>query len=87
VLVVGARGTLDHRPRDHWIDGLHAGDLVVGNDAATLPASLRVRMCRAGTDMEIRLAAHAPRARDGALRFDAVAFGAGGLAHADRGAR
>jgi S-adenosylmethionine:tRNA ribosyltransferase-isomerase len=77
VLVVRAHGGLEHLARDRWTDMLDAGDLVVANDAATLPASLRVRHLRSGLDMEIRLAAHAERAHDGALRFDAVAFGAG----------
>jgi len=77
VLVVSAQGALEHRARERLIDALRAGDVVVANDAATLPASLRVRHLRSGIDMEMRLAAHAPRARDGALRFDAVAFGAG----------
>ena len=77
VLVVAGDGALAHRRRADWIDALHDGDLVIANDAATLPASLQARHVRTGLAVEVRLAAHAPRAGDGALRFDAVAFGAG----------
>ncbi len=50
---------------------VHAGDLIVLNDAATMPALLRGRTAR-GEEVEVRLAAHAG---DGA--FVAVLFGEG----------
>jgi len=77
LLIVGADGSLTHLLRADWVEALHPGDLVVANDAATLPASLHTRHVRSGSRVELRLAGHAPRARDGALRFVAVAFGAG----------
>lgn len=77
VLVVGADGTQRHAARATWYEHLAPGDLVVANDAATLPASLFARHAASGARVELRLAAHASRADDGALRFAAVAFGAG----------
>ena len=77
VLVVGPNATWAHRPRARWIEALRAGDLVIANDAATLPASLAAQHARTRRRLELRLAAHASRADDGALRFAAVAFGAG----------
>ena len=64
-------------PRAHWPMLLQAGDVVIGNDAATLPASLRVVHARTGAALEIRLAGHVPPQRDGRARFDVVAFGSG----------
>jgi S-adenosylmethionine:tRNA ribosyltransferase-isomerase len=61
-------GTLRHAQLDALPDFLCAGDLVIVNDAATLPASLRLT----SHDAELRLAAHAP---EGAFR--AVVLGAG----------
>ena len=40
LLWVRADGAVVHREREHLADLLRAGDLVVANDAATLPASL-----------------------------------------------
>jgi len=77
LLVVDRDGGLAHRPRGRWIDYVHAADVVVANDAATLPASLRTTLERTGDAIEVRLAAHAPRSASGELRFDAVLFGAG----------
>ena len=77
LMIVHADGMLEHGPRARWLDALRAGDLVIANDAGTLPASLRVRHRRTGRSIELRLAAHVPRGDDGALRFAAVAFGDG----------
>jgi len=77
VLVIGAHGELAHHRRADWIDPLGPDDVVVANDAATLPGSLGALHMRTGRDIEVRLAAHAPRARSGEPRFDAVIFGAG----------
>jgi S-adenosylmethionine:tRNA ribosyltransferase-isomerase len=77
VLVVRRDGALEHRMRARWLDALQGGDLVVANDAATLPASLRAHHGKSGRAVELRLAAHVPRDDDGAPRFAAVAFGEG----------
>lgn len=50
-------GAVDHRPFTDLPDVLRPGDLVVVNDAGTLPASLPGRT-RAGAPLELRLVAH-----------------------------
>jgi len=77
LLVAHADGTQLHAPRATWYAHLAPGDVVIGNDAATLPASLFARHVPTNRAVEIRLAGHAPRAVDGALRFAALIFGAG----------
>jgi len=72
LLYVRADGAMQVLPRHRWIDLLRAGDLVVANDAATLPASLHGTHVRSGASIEIRLAGRT--VDDG---FMAVAFGAG----------
>ena len=44
LLVVDAQRNLIHVPRSAFVDFLHADDLVIANDAATLPASLFVML-------------------------------------------
>src|SRR6185295_16812048 len=59
-------------------DLLFAGDLVVANDAATLPASLGGTHLPSGATIELRLAGRASLgAPDETPRFRAVVFGAG----------
>ena len=53
----------------------HPGDLVIANDAATLPASLQGTHCASGEPIEVRLSARVA-VRD-PTRFVAIAFGAG----------
>lgn len=53
---------------------LHRGDLVIANDAATLPASLRGSHIRTGAVIEVRLAG---KIDEDPTRFIAVVFGAG----------
>jgi S-adenosylmethionine:tRNA ribosyltransferase-isomerase len=80
LLRIDAAGRLHHGPRSNLIDHLHPGDLLVANDAATLPASLHGRHVRSNLPIEIRLAArHTSQVRDlhQAQRFSAIAFGAG----------
>ena len=57
LLVIDAAGTLMHAMRVRWIDFLRRGDIVVANDAATLPASLAGIHARSGRPVELRLAA------------------------------
>ena len=77
LLVVDAAGRIAHRPRSALADTLVAGDLVVANDAATLPASLAGRHAATGAAIEVRLAGRASLAADDVRTFVAVVFGAG----------
>ena len=56
LLIVRADGQLEHRQRASAVELLREGDLVIANDAATIPASLRGTHLRSGTDIEVRLA-------------------------------
>lgn len=74
-----ADGTLRHLPRERLTDVFGDGDVVVVNDAATLPASLHGHHERTCMDIEMRLAGW-PVSVEWAIRerrFSAVAFGAG----------
>ncbi len=76
LLVVDAGGAIAHAPRAGFADLLAAGDLVVANDAATLPASLHGTHAGTGAPVELRLAGRG--SLDPAdLRFTAIVFGAG----------
>jgi S-adenosylmethionine:tRNA ribosyltransferase-isomerase len=77
LLVVGDDGRIVDAPRSRWLDFVRRGDLLLANDAATLPASLRGIHLPTRRAVEIRLAAwHAGGAAD-APEFAAVAFGDG----------
>jgi S-adenosylmethionine:tRNA ribosyltransferase-isomerase len=75
LLKVEASGAVRHLPRTRLSSLFSAGDLIVGNDAATLPASLVGVHCASGQRIEVRLAAwvsvHDP------TQFVAIAFGDG----------
>jgi S-adenosylmethionine:tRNA ribosyltransferase-isomerase len=77
LLVVDARGRIGHARRAALVEFLRRGDLVVANDAATLPASLLG--VHAGTDspVEVRLAGRPSLGPDDVSRFSAVVFGGG----------
>ncbi len=75
LLTVGADGRMRHLLQSDLSMLLGPGDLVVANDAATMPASLSGRHERTGGFIEVRLAAFA-HAGDH-TRFIAIAFGAG----------
>ncbi|HEX4236113.1 MAG TPA: S-adenosylmethionine:tRNA ribosyltransferase-isomerase [Caldimonas sp.] len=77
LLVVDAAGRISHRPRSALIDVLVAGDLVVANDAATLPASLAGTHVASAAAIEVRLAGRRSLAADDVRTFAAVVFGAG----------
>jgi outer membrane receptor protein involved in Fe transport len=64
-------------PRRGFIDALRPGDLLVANDAATLPASLHGTHTRTGSAIEVRLAGRRSLAADDVADFSAVAFGSG----------
>jgi S-adenosylmethionine:tRNA ribosyltransferase-isomerase len=77
LLVVGADGSLRHTLRARLADHLDREDLVVANDAATLPASLHGFHARTGAAVEVRLAGRRSLAADDVRDFTAVVFGAG----------
>jgi S-adenosylmethionine:tRNA ribosyltransferase-isomerase len=77
LLVLSADGTIVHAPRSTLVDFLHRGDLVVANDAATLPASLHGVHLRTGAAIEVRLAGRRSLEPEALQRCVAVVFGAG----------
>jgi len=77
MMVIDARGNGRIMPRAEMVSLLRAGDVLVANDAATLPASLSGRHLRSGADVEIRLAGWREPANPDVRHFIAVAFGAG----------
>ena len=86
LLVVDADGR-DHartRARD-LVDVPAAGDLVVANDAATLPASLAGRTCRAARPIEVRLAGRRSLAPDDVAALPRRRVRRRRLPHAHRG--
>ena len=70
-------GRSRHAPRAAFVEFLRPGDLVIANDAATLPASLRGEHVPSGGPVEVRLAGRRSLAPDDVRRFSAVVFGAG----------
>ena len=77
LLVVDARRTLRHAPRSAFVEFLRRGDLVIANDAATLPASLRGVHAGTGAHVEVRLAGRPSLNPEDVCRFSAVVFGTG----------
>ena len=77
LLVVSADGTLLHAARRRLADFLCPGDLLVANDAATIPASLGGIHRPSGESLEIRLVGRRSLAFDDVRDFTAIAFGAG----------
>jgi len=76
LLSIDARGGLAVSARRNWVALVRPGDLVIANDAATLPASLRATHVRSGATVEIRLAGRRSLAADD-LVVDAIVFGEG----------
>jgi len=77
LLHVDEHGNVRHLPRSKFVDLLRAGDVVIANDAATLPASLQGTHVPTGRVVEVRLAGKPSLAARDAHRFIAVVFGAG----------
>jgi S-adenosylmethionine:tRNA ribosyltransferase-isomerase len=77
LFVVDRRGHFRHWPRSRLVDLFRPGDLVIANDAATLPASLSAIHLRTGCVIEVRLAGRRSLAADGIRHSIAVVFGAG----------
>lgn len=76
LLALDAKGVLRAMPRAAFVDLLRPGDLLVANDAATLPASLHGVHAATGAPIEVRLAGRPPGSQVDA-DFIAVVFGAG----------
>ena len=75
VLMADGRGNIKHHVRSEFANLLRPGDVVVANDAATLPASLSGRHSRTGRPIEVRLAGR--DSLDEVRQFSAVVFGEG----------
>lgn len=75
LLVVDRWGNMVHRARSEFVDLLRPGDVVIANDAATLPASLFGRHVPTGRRIEVRLAGRDSLGQ--IKRFSAVVFGEG----------
>jgi S-adenosylmethionine:tRNA ribosyltransferase-isomerase len=77
LLVIDRHGELHHAARAQLAHWLRPGDLLVANDAATMPASLHGTHRRSGEAIEVRLAGRASLQVDEVRAFTAVVFGAG----------
>src|SRR4029077_17650370 len=77
LLAVSARGEITHAPRAAFVEFLRPGDLMIANDAATLPASLCGEHVPSGGTVEVRLSGRRSLAPDNVHRFSAVVFGRG----------
>jgi S-adenosylmethionine:tRNA ribosyltransferase-isomerase len=77
LLFIDVCGRLTHLPRHNFVALLRPGDLLVANDAATLPASLHGSHLPTGAPIEVRLAGRRSLAADDVHDFAAVVFGAG----------
>ena len=75
LFIIDANRRMHQLPRTELATLFSPGDVVIANDAATLPASLHGTHCASDEPIEVRLAAWVS-ARD-PTRFVAVAFGAG----------
>jgi len=75
LLAIEANGAMRHLPRADLASLFRPGDVVIANDAATLPASLRGTHAGSGDAIEVRLAGWI--AAFDPTRFVAIAFGPG----------
>ncbi|HET7403292.1 MAG TPA: S-adenosylmethionine:tRNA ribosyltransferase-isomerase [Usitatibacter sp.] len=77
LLAIDADGELHHHARADLADLLEAGDLLVANDAATLPASLHGVHVPTGREIEVRLAQRRTLHPRDVHEFTALVFGRG----------
>ena len=77
LLVVDARGCIRHTSRSAFTEFLHPRDLVIANDAATLPASLHGVHLPTASPIEVRLAGRRSLDADDVREFSAIVFGPG----------
>jgi S-adenosylmethionine:tRNA ribosyltransferase-isomerase len=77
LLAVDSGGNIRHLARSTFIDLLRPCDVVIANDAATLPASLSGRHLPTGRTIEVRLAARPSLEVNEVNHFSALVFGEG----------
>jgi S-adenosylmethionine:tRNA ribosyltransferase-isomerase len=77
LLVVDGQRNFIHVPRTAFVEFLRPNDLVIANDAATLPASLAGVHQPTGKKIEVRLAGRPSLDPPHINRFSAVVFGEG----------
>jgi S-adenosylmethionine:tRNA ribosyltransferase-isomerase len=77
LLVVDAVGRIRHAARRDFINLLRPDDVVIANDAATLPASLVGRHLPTGGAIEVRLAGRRSLSMDDVEWFSAIVLGEG----------
>jgi S-adenosylmethionine:tRNA ribosyltransferase-isomerase len=77
LLVIDEHGAITHHARSDFPNLVGEGDVVVANDAATLPASLFGIHGPTGAAIELRLAGRDSLLPERVARFKAVVFGAG----------
>jgi S-adenosylmethionine:tRNA ribosyltransferase-isomerase len=77
LLVVDSKRNFIHVPRSAFVDFLRPNDVVIANDAATLPASLTGQHQQTGKPIEVRLAGRSSLDPMDVQRFSAVVFGDG----------
>ena len=77
LLVVDSKRNLIHVPRSAFVEFLRPNDVVIANDAATLPASLTGIHQQTGKSIEVRLAGRPSLDPMDVKRFSAVVFGEG----------
>ena len=77
LLILDSAGVIRHRSRSRFASEMRPGDLVVANDAATIPASLQGIHGRTRERIEVRLAAWGSVDFDLAGDLSAIVFGRG----------
>lgn len=77
LLVVDSQRNLIHVPRTAFVEFLRPNDLVIANDAATLPASLSGVHQQTGKAIEVRLAGRRSLNPMDVKSFSAIVFGEG----------
>ncbi|HLX27387.1 MAG TPA: S-adenosylmethionine:tRNA ribosyltransferase-isomerase [Casimicrobiaceae bacterium] len=77
LLAIDARGRITHWPRRALPKLLRRGDLVIANDAATLPGSLEGTHVASGRRIEVRLVRRRSLQPDDVQDFAAIVFGEG----------
>jgi S-adenosylmethionine:tRNA ribosyltransferase-isomerase len=77
LLTIDAAGHMRQIPRADFVTVLRSSDLVIANDAATLPANLHGTHVATSTAIEVRLAGWSSAILDDPRRFHAIVFGAG----------
>src|SRR5215218_580051 len=77
LLVVDSQRNLIHVPRTAFVEFLRPNDLVIANNAATLPASLSGVHQQTGKTIEVRLAGRRSLDPMDVKSFSAIVFGEG----------